>query len=323
MVLLFGLSVGWGVWVSVADVFPAVTLPLAHVATMALPSLIILGLVGRALKGAGGSWREVVLNVAGGGLVGTSVALVAEAVVVFLLAAGVAAVLMMTPEGAAQLTHLLDEMQDPTWLMETENLFDLLLSPVVAVSVLSVVTIPVPLIEETVKTLLGGAWSGWRRPRPARAFLWGVAAGAGFALFESLFNGSLGGAEAWGASAVARIGAAVMHCFTGGLMGWGWGQAWSARRPLRLFASYAAAVLLHGLWNGIAVGTAFLGALTLAYESQAALQGWISAGAVVLTGLLGALTVAGFVALLWIARRLAPVEADLEGDRAEDEASIP
>jgi hypothetical protein len=41
-----------------------------------------------------------------------------------------------------------------------------------------------------------------------------------------------------------------------------------------------------------------------------ALQGWISVGAVALTGLLGVLTVACFVALLWIARRLAPVRED-------------
>jgi RsiW-degrading membrane proteinase PrsW (M82 family) len=296
----------------VADVFPAFTLPPAHVVTMALPSLIILMLVGRTLQGAGGSWREVVLNVASGGLVSTGLALVAEGIVVFLLGIGVTVVLMMNPETAEQVTALLDQMQDPAWLMETANLVDLLLSPAVAIAVMGIFTIPVPLIEETVKTVLVGVWSGWQRPRPPRAFLWGVAAGAGFALFESLFNGSLGGGEAWGASAVARLGAAVMHCFTGGLMGWGWGEAWSARRPLRLLGSYVAAVAVHGLWNGIAVGTALLGALAVAYEGQATLQGWINAGAVTLTGLLVGLAVAGLGGLLWMARRLvAPPAEDL------------
>ena len=41
------------------------------------------------------------------------------------------------------------------------------------------------------------------RPGPARALLWGVAGGAGFALAENLFNGALGGTEGWAPGAVA------------------------------------------------------------------------------------------------------------------------
>ena len=55
-----------------------------------------------------------------------------------------------------------------------------------------------PAAEEAVKTL-GVLLMGYRRPDGARAFLWGVSVGAGFALVEGLLNGALalGGQEAW------------------------------------------------------------------------------------------------------------------------------
>jgi hypothetical protein len=88
----------------------------------------------------------------------------------------------------------------------------------------------------------------YRRPSKARAFLWGLAGGAGFALSEGLFNATLN-LKAWGVVALVRAGAAAMHCIGGGLVGLGLYHLISSRRPWRLLGAYGASVTLHALWN--------------------------------------------------------------------------
>jgi RsiW-degrading membrane proteinase PrsW (M82 family) len=189
----------------------------------------------------------------------------------------------------------------------------LLLSPVVAMLALFLFGIAIPLVEEAFKTLAGGVAARWSRPQPARAFLWGVAGGAGFALAENVFNGALGGVETWPLAALARLAATVMHCATGGLVGWGWGQFWTARRPRRFLASYLAAVAVHGLWNGVTVILVLLSAGTVMYEGDA-LWGLLGgAGAVALLGLLALLAAASVGWLVFAVRRLAAQGSGEEG----------
>lgn len=198
----------------------------------------------------------------------------------------------------------------------------LLFSPGIAVSVVGMFAIPVPLIEEAFKTLASGVVGRWVRPRPARAFLWGVAGGAGFALAENLLNGTLGGAEPWALGAVARLGATLMHCVTGGLVGWGWGQLWTARRPGRLLGAYAAAVTVHGLWNAAATGTAILAAGALEHEGNTFWSALIGLGMLALTGWLGLLCVTFVVALALAGRRLAGEAKRLAQEPASSEESL-
>ncbi len=299
------LLVGLGAAVSALSLAPALLLPPIHVLAMALLPLTILWLVGRSLRGVGGSWREVVAGMAGGGFLGLGGSLIGEGLIAFVLVVVATGVALMTPGGSEQVAALARNLQDPAWLTDPNNLLQFLLSPVVALSVLGMFSIPVPLIEEAFKTLAAGVVARWIRPHPARAFLWGVAGGAGFALAENLFNGALGGVENWALGAVARFGATVMHCFTGGLVGWGWGQLWGARRPLRLLGSYAAAVIIHGLWNAAAVGTALLGAGALAHAGGGIWLALTGLGALTFVGLLGLLTVTFIIALPFAGRRLA------------------
>jgi RsiW-degrading membrane proteinase PrsW (M82 family) len=308
LVLMLLLSLGAAV--SSLPLAPALLLPPIHLLTMILSPSIMLALVGRAMRGAGGTWREVVAGLGSGGSFGVGLSLVSEGVVGFALVVVAVAVIMMTPGGEEQVSTLMSNLQDSDWLMDLTNLLGLLLKPVVAISVLGMFTIPVPLIEEACKTLAIGLAARWVRPNPARAFLWGVASGAGFALVENLFNGALGGAEGWAPGALARFGATVMHCVTGGLVGWGWGQLWAARRPLRLLGAYTAAVTIHGLWNAAAVGAVLLSAVAWAYgESELGLA-LAGVGMLTLIVLLGLLTVAFIFALPLSSRRLA--------DRAEE-----
>ena len=211
----------------------------------------------------------------------------------------------MLPGGMERVEALVEELQDPAWQRDITNLLDLMLSPVAVVSALALFSVPVPLIEEAFKTLATGLAGRWVRPQPARSFLWGVAGGVGFALVENLLGGALGGAEGWAAGSVSRLGATAMHCLTGGLVGWGWGQFWAARKPLRLLGCYAAAVTIHGVWNALAVGMGFLSASALVYEEGSLRFALVGFGMLALVGLLGLLTVAFIGALIIAGRRLA------------------
>jgi hypothetical protein len=306
---LFVLSIVLGAVVSSFRLTTALLLPPIHVLAMSLSPLIVLGLTGRALRGIGiertSTWREVIAGMAGGGFVGTGISLIIEVLVVLALVAVALLVALASPGGEERIASLASDLQDPTWLADLTNLFRFLLSPVIAISTLVIFAIIVPLVEEAFKVLAAGVMAHWIRPYPARAFLWGVASGAGFALVENLFNGTLGGVEGWAAVAVSRFGATAMHCFTGGLVGWGWGQLWREQRPFRLVGSYAAAVTIHGVWNGAAVGVVLLGASTLARAGDKVWYALAGVGTLALVGMLGLLTVAFILALSLAGRKLA------------------
>jgi len=153
-----------------------------------------------------------------------------------------------------------------------------------------------------------------------------VASGAGFALTENLFNGALGGVEGWTLGAVARFGATVMHCFTGGLVGWGWGQLWTARRPLRFLGAYVAAVTVHGVWNAAAVGIVLLSASLLTHEVSGLGLALKSLGLLTFVGTLGLLTVMFIIALLLAGRMLADQAERLQDGTAtskSEEVAVP
>jgi RsiW-degrading membrane proteinase PrsW (M82 family) len=309
-----------GAVVSLMGLSPAALLPPIHVLAMSMPPLITLWSAGQALDGMGGSWREVVAAMVSGGSLGLGLSFAGEALMGLALFVIVMAVAWVTPGGKEQIIALGTNLQDPTWVQDLSNLAELLLSPPAAVAALSIFAIPIPLIEEAFKTLAAGVVARWARPHPARAFLWGVGAGAGFALVENVFNGALGGAEGWPVGAVARLGATLMHCATGGLVGWGWGQLWAKRRPLRLVGSYIGAVLIHGVWNAITVSTVLLSASALAHDGNAIWLPVTGLGTLISVGLIGLMAVTCALAIPWAGRKLA---AEARQMRAADAAPGP
>jgi hypothetical protein len=131
-------------------------------------------------------------------------------------------------------------------------------------------------------------------------FGYGVISGAGFGLFENLGNTS-GGGETWALIAAARITTLLLHCFTAGLVGWALASAWSQRRYLRLAVSFIAAILIHGLWNGMSIISAVSSLQGVADISIPAslqrLSGITTVGVVVL-GVLVLVLFIGFNAML-------------------------
>ncbi len=316
MWLAWILLLGLGTAINSLSLVPTWLFSPVHVVTMSLPPLIILWLVGRALGQAGGSWREVIASVTSGGTIGFLGALVSEGTGVLALIIALVVVILMTPGGEDQVVALANNLQDPTWLSDMTNLVKLLLSPPIAIAAFGLLTIPVPIIEEALKTLATGVVGRWVRPHPARAFLWGVAGGAGFALAENIFNGALGSAEGWAIGALARFGATMMHCTTSGLLGWGWGQLWTKRRPLRLLGSFIVAVIIHGTWNAITVGAVFLSANALIHEGNDMWTAIAGLGMSIILGILALLTVTFVFVLPRIGRKLAADTKQLQTETA-------
>ena len=123
--------------------------------------------------------------------------------------------------------------------------------PAVLFTLFAYVAVLVPLIEEALKPI--GLWLlAGRSMTTAQGFAGGALSGAGFALFETLGNASMAG-EDWTTLVVSRIGTAVIHITTTGLMGIALAKAFRGRSWLGLGLTYLGMVSVHGLWNGLAI----------------------------------------------------------------------
>ncbi len=278
-------------------------LPPIHILAMAFPPLLVLCTSGLAISGPVSSWRETLTTAFGGGALALGVSMFIEGLLGVVLFMAVAVVVAMTPNGQEMITGLLERLQDPSQMAGFTDLAELLVSLPVVLVLLGMFSILVPLVEEAVKVLAPGIAARWLHPQPGRAFWLGMAAGAGFALGENMLNGALGGMGGWTASVLARCGATLMHCATGGLVGWGWGEWWRSRRPLYLPGVYLTAMAIHGVWNALSIGAVVLGAASTVYKS-----GWpayaVNMGIWLTTGLLLLLSLLFALGLLAAARRL-------------------
>jgi hypothetical protein len=142
--------------------------------------------------------------------------------------------------------------------------------------------------------------------------LWGVACGAGFAIGESLFNGSIA-LEGWGIVMLMRCGASLMHCTASGVMGLGWQQALVGRRPWRLLAAYGASTGIHALWNAAAVAVAVPSLLMVSKPEDILTQGFAG------LAMLGALA---FLVLLTISMGIAMVRLTNRARQASSEEQL-
>jgi len=307
LALLFLLAVVIGQVVLSYAPLPWLFFPYFYVLGIVLPVIAVLSLVGRRLArgGLATNWREVLAQVVSGAFLGTAAAFALEIGLFFVLGLVAVVLLVLTPGGFEQLQTFFAEPQLAEGLLDLSQLQPLLRSPWLIGLVLFGMAVVAPAIEEAVKTL-GVLLMSYRRPSQARAFLWGVAGGAGFALVEGLLNGALVLAEQqmWAFSVVSRAGTVVIHCLAGGLVGLGWQALSSGRRRWRGLGYYVVAVAMHGLWNALVVGMAFAGLLT----SEGAVNDVMGVGAldIALVGfVLLALLVAQFLLLLYLSQRLA------------------
>ena len=282
---------------------------LAHVAAGMLPAFLILALaLGSARRGGGQvGARPTVGSLAWGGLGGVGLALTIEMILVLglLIIAGIY-LSLARPDSLRQLQEWAMEMQRSGGVPDLGELAPLARSPWVWMGVLGFGCVLVPLIEEGAKGLaLPLVRLTGRRLTRLDGFILGVAAGAGFALFESTANASLalGAGTAWWALMLLRVGSTAMHCLATGLVGLGWEAGLTERRWGRGAGLGLAAVALHAAWNFSALGASLV-ALGVAGSSSSlvsALGGLVS---LALIGLLGLLYLTAIIAPAVIPRRL-------------------
>jgi hypothetical protein len=205
----------------------------------------------------------------------------------------------MRPGGEEMVQRFSELLQSTPALEDPEALVALVRSPLVIVAALSVVAGAVPLIEEAVKTL-GVPLLAYRRPGMSQAVLWGLAGGAGFALVEGLLN-TLGGLQGWALVVLVRLGATLLHCLTGALMGLAWYEGLRRWRRWRMLGLYGGSVAIHAFWNVLSVGVSFLSLSATGADAPvtATLLSGLSLGLV--AGLVGTALVMSLV-LVWLLR---------------------
>ena len=179
-------------------------------------------------------------------------AVIAEGIVIIfgLILFGV--YLALNPEKMSDIERLVNQIQQAPDLDSLVFLIGpLLKNPLTLITALALLSVFVPVIEETFKSL-----SVWlvadRLSTPAQGFALGALSGAGFALSESLFA-SVTADETWGITLTMRAISGAMHVLAAGLVGWGIAYARLEKRYTRLFGLMFLAMLLHGAWNAGAV----------------------------------------------------------------------
>ena len=183
--------------------------------------------------------------------------LILEAVLFLAVVVGVLAALARNPQMMEALENLLPLLEGANLAPEelVELLAPLLSTPPIFIGILLLVALIIPMIEEAFKTL--GVWLlKGHGISPAEGYVVGMLSGAGFALVEGLLNSAAMASSAstdWLGFVVGRLGGTLLHIFNGGLLGWAMARAWQGKKPTRVVGTYFLTVLLHGIWNGLAI----------------------------------------------------------------------
>ena len=240
-----------GNWVSQNDQIAWFLLPLLNITVNGLSAFWLVYMGIRGLNP--GSPRRLWGVFASGLVLSPGIILIIEAFA--LVGFGILVILgaVLNPDITNELQILILRVQNAATNPDAilRILLPFLLQPGILLVAFAFISVIVPLIEEALKPI--GVWFlAGQKLNPAQGFAFGVLCGAGFGLFENLGNTSPGG-EAWAILASTRITTLLLHCLTTGLVGWALASAWSQKRYLRLGITYAFAVVIHGLWNGMAV----------------------------------------------------------------------
>jgi hypothetical protein len=238
--------------------------PFFHIAAGVLPPLLFLALAtGQSRRqGTAVAARPTVGSLGWGGTGGTWIGITLEGIALFVAMVAVGLWLAATnPDLIARLREWAAEVQAAGQPGNLGKLTPLITSPFVVLAILLGIGVVVPFIEETGKALAVPlvALTGRKLTR-MDGFLLGVAAGAGFAIFEGVLNGALalGAPAAWGALMFVRGGTAAIHCLASGLAGLAWQALLTGREWARGLLLAMLAIALHGTWNFLAGAQTFL-----------------------------------------------------------------
>lgn len=229
----------------------AFAFPPLHFLASVIPPLALLGYAAQRLNVTSGL-RALMAALSWGTLGSTLLAVILEVISgVIIVALGIIALSLM-PEGAVrmeQLRGMLDSLRMADEGTIARRLFS---DPLVVGAVMVYVVGIIPFVEEALKTLIV-AFADPQRTTARDALLWGIAAGAGFALVENTLT--TGNAlNVWAMAMLTRVGATVIHVANGVTMARGWYTARVERRWGSLLIAYGVSVFWHAAWNVLAIG---------------------------------------------------------------------
>ena len=267
-----------------------------HVALVILPALLLYAAAALTAGRQAGVTRRQATLLSLSGAFSTLPAIVAESVGILVSGLLVVVGASVVPGGAQELERLMEQLsqwsQLPPQTITPESLTTLFSSPVVLAIAFLTLAVITPFVEELLKTL-GVVVVGFRRrPQPLQAFLWGAAAGLGFAIIEGVLNSSMSLTDgaSWAAGVGARLPASAMHIFASGLVGLGWGYFWEGRQRWRVVVCYLIAMVFHGLWNFSVIAVAGIqsgASLPVAFTHAATIGGTLVVGALALIAAVG------------------------------------
>lgn len=299
LIVVLPLTLALGHLASQSGELAWLLLPPLNLLATGLPVLWLALLGMRGLNGGSPQRRWGVLAAAVS--VGPLFILLLELVLLFvgLVIAGV--YLSSQPGLLRQLQELLSQFRTippPDQEQMLHMLEPYLKTPGVMLAVFLMFAVFAPLIEELFKPI--GVWLlAGKKITPAQGFVAGLLSGAGFALFENLGNTSGAGSQ-WALVILSRIPAALLHMLTSGLVGWALASAWTSRRYVKLALTFALAVAIHGLWNGLAV----LGAVAIPFDQPLDLTAQLPPAGIAMVGGLVALAVFNFLLYVSLNRTL-------------------
>ena len=268
LVAAFLLAILLGLGALAVKPIAAFVFPPFHFLAAALPPLALLAYAARRLNVTSGL-RALIVSLGWGALGSTVFATLLEVGIGVIMVVIASVALSLAPDGAALLERLSAELNSLQSLDEQTIVRQLISNPAVVAAVMLYFAGIVPFVEEAFKTLIV-AFADPRRTAARDMLLWGIAAGAGFALVENALNTSAA-LDIW---AIAMLTASARRSCT-----WRTARRWHAagtpprveRRWSRLLIAYAASVCLHAVWNALAVGQG-IGAVFLLSEPRAAIQ---------------------------------------------------
>jgi RsiW-degrading membrane proteinase PrsW (M82 family) len=194
-----------------------------------------------------------VVSFSWGALAATTLAFILEMIVAVVLIVIAALIVTRLPNSRALLDQLQAQLRLAQRTQDFSAISEWLSNPAVLAALLLYFAVIIPPLEEAVKALVV-AFIDPRRTRKADAVLWGMGAGAGFAVVETVFNASVSLA-AWAPLILLRVGAAVVHVANGANMGRAWYTARVERRWLQTLLAYVVSVAYHATWNAVAIST--------------------------------------------------------------------
>jgi hypothetical protein len=227
-------------------------MPFLHFLAIAIPIYLVIHIAANHIP-LGSSQRAWSVFACGVSL-SPALAVIAEGIIILLGAIAVGLYLTGDPERMSEIERLVNQVQNaPDMDSMLLLLGPVLKNPLTLLAALTLLSVFVPIIEESFKSL--GVWLvADRLGTPAQGFALGVLSGAGFALAESLFASATADAS-WAVTLGMRAISGAMHMLAAGLVGWGIAYARLEKRYLRLIGMTFLAMLLHGVWNAGAVFT--------------------------------------------------------------------